>query len=193
MRCARRVRSWLLMGTGLLVGLAIGGAMTAGVFIGRNAQPSSGVAALDEVRLKASASHGAETFAIATGAIDDEVEGLYTLDFLTGDLQVFAINPRTGTLGGWFKTNIATALPIEKGKKPSYLMVTGQMDWSNFQIPGGNARPAAALCWVVDANSGVFAAYSFPWTKAVAAAGATQAQQMALVYKGKARTLEIRE
>ena len=32
--------------------------------------------------------------------VDDDVEGLYTLDFVTGDLQCFVINPRNGQFGG---------------------------------------------------------------------------------------------
>ena len=186
----RRFRSWLLVGAGLLIGLAIGGAMTAGTLIGMKSRPAA--TALDELRIKAMASHGAETFAIATGPIDEEVEGLFCLDYLTGDLQCFVLNPRTGKLGGWFKTNVAKDLPVEKGKKPSYLLVTGAMDWSNANI-GGNTRPANALCWVADANTGVFAAYTLPWTKALAVSVVPQAQPMTLVYAGKARTLEIRE
>ncbi|MDX1945347.1 MAG: hypothetical protein SFU86_08060 [Pirellulaceae bacterium] len=190
MRRARWVRSGLLVSLGLVAGLAIGGALAAGLYFGNRS--SAATAALDEVKLRASATHGAESFAIATGAIDEEVEGLFMLDYLTGDLQVFAINPRTGALGGWFKTNVTAALPPEKGKKPSFLLVTGQVDWSSAQI-AGNTRPATVLCWVADENTGNFAAFSFPWTRAVAAAGVTQAQQMFMVYKGKGRTLEIRE
>jgi hypothetical protein len=66
------------------------------------------------------------------------------------------------------------------------------MDWSNANI-GGNTRPASSLCWVADANTGIFAAYTLPWTKALAVSVVPQAQPMTLVYAGKARTLEIRE
>jgi hypothetical protein len=189
---ARRNRSWLLAGAGLVVGLAIGGALAAGTYLGLTAGDNRALPALEELRLKAVASHGGEAFAIATGPIDEEVEGMFCLDYLTGDLQCFVINPRTGQIGGWFKTNVARDLPVEKGKKPAYLLTTGGMDWTSAGI-GGNSRPAASLCWVADANTGIVAAYSFPWTKAVAAAGAAQAQQMTLVFTRKTRTVEFRE
>ena len=80
----RRRKAWLLVGLGLALGLSIGGAMTAGVLLGRSTGTNSAASALDELKLRAVASHGNETFAIATGVVDEEVEGLFCLDFLTG-------------------------------------------------------------------------------------------------------------
>ena len=37
--------------------------------------------------LHATATHGLDKFAIATGLVDDSVEALYFLDFLTGDMR----------------------------------------------------------------------------------------------------------
>jgi hypothetical protein len=172
-----------------VVGLAIGGALAAGVLIGKSSN-DAGQAALDELRLKAMASHGAETFAIATGPIDDEVEGLFCLDFLTGELQCFVLNTRGRGLAGWFKTNVVKDMPVEKGKKPTYVLATGSVASRGSY---GNARPAASVIYVADANSGVWAAYTFGWAKGAASAGVAQAQEMQLVFAGKARSLEIRE
>src|SRR5688500_16615031 len=102
-----RLRGWLGLLFGLVVGLAIGGAMTVGVLMGRRVVTGGAFSGLEALKLKAMASHGGDNFAIATGPVDDEVEGLFTLDFLTGDLQCFVPNPRTGAVGGWFKVNIA--------------------------------------------------------------------------------------
>jgi hypothetical protein len=160
--------------------------MTAGVVIGMRADTPH-VAALDELRLKASASSGAETFAIATGQIDGEVEGLFCLDYLTGDLSCFVISPRGKGFAGLFKTNIVKDLPAEKGKKPAYVMVTG-----GINVRGAPNAPAS-LVYVADANSGVWAAYSFTWNRSASAAGVTQAQPMVLITGGKARELTLRE
>jgi len=186
---ARR-RCAMYLAAGLLVGLSIGGALAAGVWIGNH---SSGgpQAALNELRLKASASHGSDTLAIATGPIDDEVEGLFCLDCLSGELQCVVINPRTGGLGGWFKTNVVNDLPVEKGKKPAYLMVTGQIQTRGGTY--GNARPAGSLVYVADANTGMIAVYTFGWAKGMSAAAVTQASDMKLLYKGKARGFTVRE
>jgi hypothetical protein len=185
---ARRVKAWGLLATGLIVGLSIGGALALGVWAGgkRSAAPGLG-----ELKLHAMASHGAETFAIATGPIDEGVEGLFTLDFLTGDLQCYIINPRTGGLGGWFKTNIAKDLDVEKGKKPSYLIATGE-----FMTTGGaygNVKAAGCICYIVDANSGQVAAYTFPWARGSVANNVPQSSEMKLIYKWKARDLALRE
>jgi hypothetical protein len=171
---------------GLAIGLAIGGAMTAGTVIGMRGQ-SDQMAALNELRLKASASSGSETFTIATGQIDGEVEGLFCLDHLTGDLSCFVISPRGRGFAGLFKTNIVKDLPPEKNKKASYVMVTG-----GINVRG---QPNAPNCvvYVADSNSGVWAAYSFAWVKGAASAGITQAQPMVLLVGGKARELSLRE
>jgi hypothetical protein len=179
-----------MLAAGLALGLLIGGSMTFGVLIGQQHNSPAGLPGLEELRLKAMASHGADTFAIATGRVDDEVEGLFTLDYLTGDLQCYVVNPRNGQLGGWFKANVANDLSVERGKKPHYLIATGEI-----QIAGayGNQRPAATLCYVADANTGEVACYTFPWTKTATAVGVVQAQPMTLVYKWKARSVAIRK
>ena len=189
---SRRWKSWGMLATGLVVGLAIGGALAAGVWLGNHASPDRpAIAGLEELKLKAMASHGAETFAIATGPIDDEVEGLFTLDYLTGDLQCYVMNARSGGLAGWFKTNIAKDLSPEKGKKPAYLLVTGMLTPKGGSY--GSFRPAGSICYVVDANTGEVAAYWFPWAKQATAAQVAQASEMKLLYKWKARSLELRE
>ena len=45
--------------------------------------------------LQAVATDRAENFAIATGSADGEVEGVFTLDFLTGDLTGAVLSPNT--------------------------------------------------------------------------------------------------
>lgn len=174
-----------MLTAGVVIGLAIGGGLALGLIIGQRSAtlPDS---ALAELKLKAMSSHGSDTFAIATGPVDDDVEGLYTLDFLTGDLSCFVINARNGAFGGLFKTNVAAVMGAEKGKKPNYLMVTGQINAvGNY----GGQRPAACLCYVVDANTGDVAAFSFPWAKAATSAGVTQATEMRVVGKWKVRNI----
>ena len=63
------------------------------------------------------------------GVIDEQVEGVYMLDFLTGDLQCLVLNPRTGTFNGQFAINVIKVLGVDQQKKPRYLMVTGSVGW----------------------------------------------------------------
>jgi len=182
----RRFGSWGMLAAGLIIGLTIGTAAAVGVLVGQRSSLPAGMPSLAELKLKAAASHGSDTFAIATGNVDEDVEGLFTLDFLTGDLQCFVINPRNGAVGGWFKTNVASVLSVERGKKPAYLLTTGHI---NVQGGYGGTRPAASICYVADANSGEVAAFSFPWAKAATSAGVAQATNMTLVKSWKARNL----
>ena len=186
----RRIRTWGTLAAGVAIGLAIGGALAAGVTFGRWNSQTAGIPGASDLRLKAMAAYGNDNFAVATGVIDNDVEGLYTLDFLTGDLQCYVVNPRNGALGGWFKTNVAKDLPPEGTKKPSYLLVTG-----TFRVQGaaGNQKPAASLCYVVDGNTGNCVAYSFPWGQSYSASGQVQSTPMQAVGKWKTRTVGVRE
>lgn len=184
---------WLV--AGLCLGLTIGLATTAGVLLGsrQGADGSPQMAAqasFNEIKLHAMGAMGSETMAVTTGPVDEEAEGVFFLDFLTGDLQCFVMNPRAGKFTGWFKTNVVKDLPVEKGKKPAYIMVTGA--W-NPTRGGGNARPAQSVVYVCDTNTGVFAAYSFPWVKGTSSTLQTQASPMITLDGGRARTLNLTE
>jgi hypothetical protein len=184
----RRRKSAGRLAAGFVAGLALGGALALGVLLGQRSQPA--VPALGPLQLKATATHGSDTFAIATGAIDEDVEGLFTLDYLTGDLQCFVINPRNGAVGGWFKTNVAAAFSGERGKKPAYLLTTGHITPTGGY---GAGKPAGCLCYVADANTGEVAAFTFPWVKAATTAGQPQMRPMSLVKMWKARDVDLRQ
>ena len=65
------------------------------------------------VPLHATATHGIDKFAIATGLVDNSVEALYFLDFLTGDMRAAVINPKTGKFNCVLTR--ATSRPISAG------------------------------------------------------------------------------
>jgi hypothetical protein len=189
MTMIRKLRSNVLLCMGLVMGLSIGGAMTLGVLVGKRTTTSAYLPALEELRLRASASHGADNFAIATGQVDEEIEGLFTLDFVTGDLQCFVINSRTGGMAGRFATNVndAKVFGAKRGKKPNFLMTTGSFAAG---ATSGGARPAACLCYVVDANTGDVAAFGFPWNRAVTTSGGVQSTAMVMMGRWQARAGE---
>ncbi len=172
----------------------IGWSVTLGMFLGqRTTGPAAGFPGLEELRLKAASSYGTDTFAIATGQVDEEVEGLFTLDFVTGDLQCFVMNSRTGGLAGRFATNVndPAIFGAKRGKKPNFLLATGH--FVSSAAAGGGARPAACLCYVVDANSGEVAVFGFPWSRAVTTSGGVQSTPMVPMGKWQARAADIRK
>ena len=143
------------MGLGIVLGLVIG-LNIEGIW------PS--------VPLHASATHGLDKFAIATGLVDDSVEALYFLDFLTGDMRAAVINPKTGKFNSFFTRNIAADFG-GAGRNSGYLMVTGSVD-----MPRGTAnfQYADSIVYVAEAGTGQVAAYTIPWNSSLQAAGKPQ-------------------
>jgi hypothetical protein len=120
--------------------------------------------------LHASATHGIDKFAIATGLVDDGVEALYFLDFLTGDMRAAVINPKTGKFNSFFTRNIAQDFG-GAGRNTGYLMVTGT---ANMPRGANNFQFADSIVYVAEAGTGQVAAYTIPWSSSLQAAQKTQ-------------------
>ncbi len=172
----------LLIGltTGLLIG--IGTPVT-------TSRPRPAAPQMPETLLHATASHSGDTLVMATGWMDAKIEGLFTLDCLTGDLQCFVINPQLGGIGAAFHHNIIGDLGVVQGKKPNYVMVTGQ---ASIAKGAGLATPARCVVYVADANTGRFAAYSLVWNRAMFLANAPPPGGFTLLGTGTARNVRIR-
>ena len=125
---------WMFLGWGLSLGLVV-------AWFIHDRTPS--------IALYASATQGVENFAIATGMIHSGVEGLYFLDFTTGDLKASVLNPKTGKFNSIFSHNILQDFgPI---KNPKYLIVTGQVN-----MPRGRApfQYAQSIVYVAEVTTG---------------------------------------
>lgn len=120
--------------------------------------------------LRASASHGGSTMAVCTAQVDENAEGFFTLDYLTGDLKGWVYYPRVGGFGGLFATNVIQYLG-PPGKNPEYLLVSGH---AMPPASGTNVRAAASLIYVVDVKLGQFVAFTIPWNRAMENSGVQQ-------------------
>ena len=150
-------------------------------------QPEAPVA---ELPLFATASDTGESMSMATGPIDDEMEGVFFLDFVTGELACAVLNSRTAKLGAIFKTNVIKDLGIEEAKKPAYLMTTGG---ATFVGRTGNSQPARCVVYVCDQNTGNFAGYSLAWNRNAAQKAVMQIDALRLLYAGNARAVKNQE
>ena len=168
----------------LALGLVVGGVLTAAWF---GVQKNS--SAPWQTLVQASATHGEDNFAIATGLIDDRLEAFYFLDFLTGDLRAAAVSRRTGKFVAFFERNIQQDFRGQS-KNPKYLMVTGQAD-----IPRGrgNTQIGQSLIYVTEASSGEVSAYALPWNSSLSAKGQPQRGSFILLANGSFRTTFVRD
>jgi hypothetical protein len=171
---------WALLVCGLMLGALLGAVVTV--------QFSSPRFELPATLLNASSTHGGTTMAIATGPIQEGVEGLFILDFITGELTCSVLNPRTGAMGGAFRANVVADLGVEQGKQPQYLMVTGA---ANFKTQGGSIAPAESVVYVADANTGHYVGYWLPWNRQAAQYNFTQASAMMVLGKGSSRNIQV--
>lgn len=165
-------------GAFLVIGLSIG------LVAGLNVQ-----GLWPHVPLHASATDGYESFSIATGLVHSDVEGLYFLDYLTGDLIGAVVNPKTGKFNARFTYNVSQDF-AGSGRNAKYLMVTGLIN-----MPRGRAgfQPASSIVYIADATSGQVGAYVMPWNQSAQAAGQPQHGMFQALDMAQFRTIAIRD
>jgi hypothetical protein len=133
-------------------------------------------ARLGSVPLLATSTDRTENITIATGFIDDGIEGIVSLDHLTGELNVMVPSLQGPFVHRYSYQTVNTDLRLEANKTPKYSMVTGQM---RFQTAGG-AQWSSLAIYVAEETSGNIAAYRVPWTRAMVTATRPTQGQIAL-------------
>lgn len=171
---------------GILVGLAVGALW-----------PHSPISAVTTDRI--------DTYAMATGFVDEGVEAVYYLDYLTGTLRAAVLSNQTRDFQARYEANIAADLmnvigfqnanlqaanaqrakaglsplpELQMPQNPRYLIVTGQVDIRR----GGAARlqPGASAVYVAETNTGIVLAYVVPWDRNAHAANQPAAAPLTL-------------
>jgi hypothetical protein len=138
------------------------------------------------VPIHAVATDRSEGFAMATGYCDDQVEAVYFLDFLTGDLSAAVVAKQTGRFNAFYTYNVAGDLAVSPGRAPRYLMTTGNAD---LRRSGGKQQSLSrALVYVAELNSGKVGAYAIPWSSSAWNAGQTLRGQFTLLDVGRFRS-----
>jgi len=131
--------------------------------------------------LYALATDRTETFGMATGLLDtqSDVEAVYFLDFLTGDLRAVVLGKQPGTWTGFFQANVSADLGIDRQRNPKFLMVTGM---ASLRRGGGSRlQPSSAICYVAEVTTGKVAAYAVLWSPSMYAAGQPQSGRLRCV------------
>jgi hypothetical protein len=138
------------------------------------------------VPIHAVATDRCDGFAMATGYCDEQVEAVYFLDFLTGDLSAAVVSKQTGRFNAFYTYNVAGDLAVNPGRAPRYLMTTGNAD---LRRSGGKATSLSrSLVYVSELNSGKVAAYAIPWSSSAWNAGQSLRGQFTLLDVGRFRS-----
>lgn len=172
----------IVMGIGLSCTLALG----AGFYLGTHRSSPASVTPLT-LPLRASSSDSSDTLAMATGPIGEDTEGVFFLDFNTGDLQCLVYYPRSNAFGAHYYTNVRAQLG-SSGRNTKYLMVTGAI---NKPGTSGGPRPGNCLVYVTDVTTGMFAAYAIPFDRTAESAGRVQGAPLVFVQGGPVRNYQM--
>ena len=173
----------------MIVILAMGVGSLATLFA-INLWPKSSFEISTPLGVHAATSAGNKAFSVATGSIDENIEGLFILDGLTGDLTCHIISTFNGNFFARMHHNVLGDLGIEDDKNTQLLMVTGL--W-NYRSQTGQIRPSNSIIYIVDASTGNFVAYAVPWSKAISNKG-RQGNHLGgfqLLGVGKSRTMQL--
>jgi hypothetical protein len=170
----RNVRTlWLLAGlaVGLIVGLNVSGVWP-------------------QIPVHAVATHGQDNFAIATGPLDENIEAIFILDSVTGELKAAAMNVQTRRFNTWYEHNVSRDLPATGTKNPQYRIVTGYT--SIRQVPAAG-QLGRTVVYVAEATSGQVAAYGVPWVTGRYTSPIPLRQNLLLLDRWQFRTTPVRD
>jgi hypothetical protein len=149
------MESWKTSRAAWLVAGVLSGALLAGL--------------LPHAPLHAVATDRQENFGICTGHVDQGIEAVFFLDFLTGDLKGTVISPQSGKFFGLYHTNILQDLQVDVTKNPKYVMVTGDLQLRRFGAgAGAGVQPGECAVYIADSSTGKCACYAMPWNVAMA-------------------------
>ena len=136
--------------------------------------------------LYALATDRTETYGMATGPVDVEVEAVYLLDFLTGDLKAFILGQQGRTWTGYFHANVAADLEIDPQKNPKFMMVTGMVVLR--RAGGTRLQPSNSVCYVAEVTTGKVAAYAIAWSPSMYKANQPQSGDLKCIGITRFRT-----
>jgi hypothetical protein len=113
-----------------------------------------------EIPIRAMATDRIDTYGMATGALDSELEAVYFLDFLTGQLSAMVVGKQGGIFGP-LQADVARDLQVDPQKNPKFMMVTG---FANLRRSGSRLQWSGAVCYVAEVTTGQVAAYAIQWS-----------------------------
>ena len=136
-----------------------------------------------EIPIRAMATDRIDTFGMATGALDTELEAVYFLDFLTGQLTAVVVG-KQGGIFGTLQADAARDLQVDPQKNPKFMMVTG---FANLRRSGSRLQWGTALCYVAEVTTGQVVAYAVQWSPTMYQSGQPSLASLVKVGTGSFR------
>jgi hypothetical protein len=168
-----------------LTTIALAAGLVVGVFVGTSSQQQ--VELPFEIPVNAAAAYGQDGYAFAAGPVDDDLEGVFFLDALTGELRAAVLNPRTGRFMIEYYKKIANDFGQVKNGK--YMIVTGSAKIVQG-AGGGKSRYALSVVYVIELTSGRLNSYAFKVPANLRNANATTAVKGEFIQAG---SIELRK
>lgn len=100
-------------------------------------------------------------FALVTAPAGSEMEGVFLLDFLTGNLQGQVLNTRIGEFTRSYFKNITADFELDPKSEPQWAVVSGM----GKLAAGRGTSWGTSLIYVAELTSGRVIAYGFPYTE----------------------------
>ncbi len=113
--------------------------------------------------VSASTSDRSEDIIMATGLIDNDGEGVFILDTVTGDLKGWVLDSRNGSFSTGYAINVMEYLGVNANSKPDFSMVTGSQ---TFRPARGQSQFASTVIYVAESTTGRVGAFAIPWGNA---------------------------
>ena len=176
---------WAKKPWGAFLACLLAGLMLGGLAVWKSEDPNLRLSR----EIRAVATQGSGTCAVATGFVQEGIEGLFFLDYLTGDLRGVLINSNSGRFTASFTRNVFGDLNLQSRKEtPQLALVVGQINLRKQ----GPASFADSVVYVVDGNSGIAAAYAIPLAPNAKSRG-QNTLEFVLLDNVAFRTAQIRE
>jgi hypothetical protein len=95
----------------------------------------------------------------AAAGITDPMDGVFILDFLTGQLKGAVLNRQTRAFSAFYVRDLAKDFQVAGDEDPHYCIVSGYSQMNAQQGP----TFASGVLFVGELTSGKVHAYAFPW------------------------------
>jgi hypothetical protein len=153
----------------------------------------------DEIPIQALGTDRSGDYVLTTGFVDEGVEAVYFLDYLTGTLSAGVLSKHTRSFRSMYYANVTqnlTEYVAAQGgavpQKPNYLITTGMND---IMLTGGSNtdQPSLSAIYVLETNTGILLTYVIPWNRSAHAGGHTEERFIQPWTAQQFRAADIRE